>query len=233
SLGSETIRGLLDNGLIEDYAGLYKLSYEDLNGLEFKTFSEKKGDYSVRSLREKSASNIIEAIEASKKTPFERVLFALGIRYVGQTVAEKLAQHFKSIDNLMQASLEELVAVPEIGDRIAESVVDFFSQENSQHLIADLKAAGLQFEIEEIEIQHEGNNLAEKSFVISGVFSQFSRDELKEKIKLNGGKVVSSISAKLDYLVAGENMGPAKLEKATKLGITIISEEEFINMINS
>lgn len=233
SLGSETIRGLLDNGLIEDYAGLYKLSYEDLNGLEFKTFSEKKGDYSVRSLREKSASNIIEAIETSKKTPFERVLFALGIRYVGQTVAEKLAQHFKSIDNLMQASLEELVAVPEIGDRIAESVVDFFSQENSQHLIADLKAAGLQFEIEEIEIQHEGNNLAEKSFVISGVFSQFSRDELKEKIKLNGGKVVSSISAKLDYLVAGENMGPAKLEKATKLGITIISEEEFINMINS
>lgn len=233
SLGSETIRGLLDNGLIEDYAGLYKLTYDDLNGLEFRTFSEKKGDYSIRSLREKSASNIIEAIEVSKKTPFERVLFALGIRYVGQTVAEKLAQHFKNIDNLMAASQEELVAVPEIGERIAESVVEFFQQEKNQKLIHDLKQAGLAFEIEEFEIVQEGSNLAEKTFVISGVFSQFSRDELKEKIKLNGGKVVSSISAKLDYLVAGENMGPAKLEKATQLGIHIISEQEFINMINS
>ncbi|WP_420387305.1 NAD-dependent DNA ligase LigA [Roseivirga sp.] len=233
SLGSETIRGLLDNGLIEDYAGLYQLSYEDLNGLEFRTYSEKKGDYSVRSLREKSASNIIEAIEVSKKAPFERVLFALGIRYVGQTVADKLAKHFKHIDNLMKASLEELIAVPEIGERIAESVVEFFSQEKNLELINSLKEAGLQFEIEEIEIVQEGNNLADKSFVISGVFSQFSRDELKEKIKLNGGKVVSSISGKLDYLVAGENMGPAKLEKANKLGITIISEQEFINMINN
>ena len=232
SLGSETIRGLLDNGLIENYAGLYKLTFEDLNGLEFKTFSEKKGDYSTRSLREKSASNIIEAIEISKKTPFERVLFGLGIRYVGQTVAEKLAQNFKNIDNLMAASKEELVAVPEIGERIAESVVDFFSEESHRDLIQQLKNAGLQFEIEVIEVEQEGSNLAEKTFVISGVFNTFSRDELKEKIKLNGGKVVSSISAKLDYLVAGDNMGPAKLEKATKLGINIISEEEFIKMIN-
>lgn len=231
SLGSETIRGLLDNGLIEDYAGLYKLTFEDLNGLEFKTFSEKKGDFSIRSLREKSASNIIEAIEVSKQVPFERVLFALGIRYVGQTVAEKLAQHFKSIDNLKNASFEELIAVPEIGDRIAESVIDFFKQDKNQKLIESLKSSGLQFEIEEIEIIVEGSNLADKNFVISGVFSQFSRDELKEKIKLNGGKVVSSISAKLDYLVAGENMGPAKLEKATQLGINIISEDEFIKMI--
>ena len=233
SLGSETIRGLLDNDLIEDYAGLYKLSYDDLNGLEFKTFSEKKGDYSIRSLREKSASNIVEAISASKSTPFERVLFALGIRYVGQTVAEKLAQHFKNIDNLMTASQEQLVAVPEIGERIAESVVDFFRMEKNQKLVESLKFAGLQFEIEEVEIIQEGNSLSDKTFVISGVFSQFSRDELKEKIKLNGGKVVSSISSKLDYLVAGENMGPAKLEKATSLGIKIISEAEFINMINN
>lgn len=233
SLGSETIRGLLDAGLIEDYAGLYRLTFDDLNGLEFRTFSEKKGDYSIRSLREKSASNIIEAIEASKKTPFERVLFALGIRYVGQTVAEKLAQHFKNIDQLMVAGRDALEAVPEIGERIAESVVDFFNQEKNQILIQQLKEAGLQFEIEELEVIQESANLADKTFVISGVFSQFSRDELKEKIKLNGGKVVSSISAKLDYLVAGENMGPAKLEKATQLGIHIISEQEFINMINN
>ncbi len=233
SLGSETIRGLLDNGLIYDYAGLYHLTFDDLNGLEFKTFSEKKGDYSTRSLREKSASNIIEAIHISKQTPFERVLFGLGIRYVGQTVAEKLATHFKNIQALSEASFEELIAVPEIGDRIAESVIDFFQQEKNQKLIHELKAAGLQFEIEEVEIVTEGSNLLDKTFVISGVFSQFSRDELKDKIKLNGGKVVSSISAKLDYLVAGDNMGPAKLEKATKLGIHIISEEEFIQMIEN
>ena len=133
----------------------------------------------------------------------------------------------------MAASREELEAVPEIGERIAESVVHFFSQEKNQILIQELREAGLQFEIEEVEIVHESTNLADKTFVISGVFSHFSRDELKDKIKMNGGKVVSSISAKLDYLVAGENMGPAKLEKATQLGIHIISEQEFINMINN
>ncbi|WP_305982435.1 NAD-dependent DNA ligase LigA [Roseivirga thermotolerans] len=233
SLGSETLRGLLDKGLIHDYAGLYQLTFDDLNGLEFRIFSEKKGEYSVRSLREKSASNIIKAIEESKKVPFERVLFALGIRYVGQTVAEKLARHFKTIDNLMNASLEELVAVPEIGERIAESVTDFFSHEKNQKLIANLQQAGLHFQIEETEEVNESQKLTDLSFVISGVFHQFSRDELKEKIKRNGGKVVSSISAKLDYLVAGENMGPAKLEKATQLGIKIISEDEFIQLINS
>ncbi|MEC7754729.1 MAG: NAD-dependent DNA ligase LigA [Bacteroidota bacterium] len=233
SLGSETLRGLLDKGLIHDHADLYQLTFDDLNGLEFRIFSEKKGEYSARSLREKSASNIIKAIEESKKVPFERVLFALGIRYVGQTVAKKLARHFKTIDNLMNASLEELVAVPEIGERIAESVTDFFSHEKNQKLIADLQQAGLHFQIEETEEVSESQKLTDLSFVISGVFHQFSRDELKEKIKRNGGKVVSSISAKLDYLVAGENMGPAKLEKATQLGIKIISEDEFIQLINS
>lgn len=233
SLGSETIRGLLDHGLIRNYADLYQLTYENLNGLEFKTYSEKKGDFSLRSLREKSASNIINAIKESKQIPFERVLFALGIRYVGQTVAEKLALHFENIDRLAKASMEVLVEVPEIGERIAESVVQFFSEVENQELISKLKTAGLNFEIVRKETLSEGSNLAEKSFVISGVFTHFSRDELKEKIKANGGKVVSSISAKLDFLVAGDKMGPAKLEKANKLGIQIISEAEFLNLLES
>ncbi len=233
SLGSETIRGLLDQGLIKDYSDLYTLTFEHLNGLEFKSFSDKKGDYSLRSLREKSASNIIKAIDESRKTPFEKVLFALGIRYVGQTVAEKLATHFETIQKLSEASLEELIEVPEIGDRIAESVVGFFKESNNRELVERLKTAGLQFEIVKQELVSEGTNLADKSFVISGVFTQFSRDELKEKIKANGGKVVSSISGKLDYLVAGDKMGPSKLEKATKLGVNIISEAEFLDLLGA
>jgi len=233
SLGSETIRGLLDRGLIKNYADLYSLSYESLNGLEFKTFSEKKGEYSLRSLREKSASNIIKAINESKNIPFEKVLFALGIRFVGQTVADKLAKHFKHIDALSVATFEALIDVPEIGERIAQSVIHFFSEEKNTSLIQQLKEAKLQFETVEEEIITEGNSLLDKTFVISGVFSKFSRDELKEKIKANGGKVVTSISAKLDYLVAGDKMGPAKLEKATKLEVNIISESEFLNLLGS
>lgn len=233
SLGSETIRGLLDHQLIKNYADLYSLTYEQLNGLEFKSFSEKKGDYSLRSLREKSASNIIKAIEESKKVSFEKVLFALGIRYVGQTVAEKLAIHFETIDNLTLANFETLIEVPEIGERIAESVLQFFGEEDNKALINQLKKAGLNFEIVKQEIISEGSNLVDKSFVISGVFTQFSRDELKEKIKANGGKVVSSISGKLDYLVAGDKMGPSKLEKATKLEVNIISETEFLDLLES
>lgn len=230
SLGSETIRGLLDHGLISNYSDIYKLQFEDLNGLEFKSYSDKKGDYSIRSLREKSAQNIIEAIDKSKQTPFEKVLFALGIRFVGQTVAEKLALHFKNIDALAQANYDELIAVPEIGDRIAHSLLTFFTDEASNAIIDQLKEAGLQFEVKEEDLT-QGEALANKTFVVSGVFSQFSRDELKSSIKTNGGKVVSSISAKLDYLIAGDKMGPAKLEKATKLGIQIISEADYIQMI--
>ena len=231
SLGSETIRGLLDQGLIQNYADLYRLTYEQLNGLEFSSFSEKKGEMSVRSLREKSAANIIQAIETSKAIPFERVLFALGIRYVGQTVAEKLATHFKSIDNLAAASFEELIDVPEIGDRIAESVISFFKDEKSLVLIDDLKTAGLNLVIEEKESDESSDILSNQTFVVSGVFESFSRDELKAIIKANGGKVVSSISGKLNYLVAGDKMGPSKLQKATDLGVKIISENEFKVMI--
>jgi len=230
SLGSETIRGLLDKGLITNYADLYDLTFEQLNGLEFQSYSEKKGELSIRSLREKSAQNIIDAITNSKEVKFEKVLFALGIRYVGQTVAEKLAEHFETIEKLSIASLDELITVPEIGHRIAESVVDFFAEETNQAIIQKLKAAGLRFKIDENN-EVAGDILLGKSFVVSGVFSSFSRDELKNTIKSNGGKVVSSISAKLDYLVAGDKMGPAKLKKATDLNVQIISEEEFRNMI--
>lgn len=231
SLGSETIRGLLDQGLIQNYADLYGLTYEQLNGLEFSSFSEKKGEMSIRSLREKSAANIIQAIETSKAIPFERVLFALGIRYVGQTVAEKLATHFKSIDNLAAATFEELIDVPEIGHRIAESVISFFKDEKSLVLIDDLKTAGLNLVIEEKESDENSDILANQTFVVSGVFESFSRDELKATIKANGGKVVSSISGKLNYLVAGDKIGPSKLQKATDLGVKIISENEFKGMI--
>jgi len=233
SLGSETIRGLLDRQLITNYADIYSLTFDDLNGLEFKSYSSKKDDYSIRSLREKSAQNIIDAIKKSKETPFEKVLFALGIRFVGQTVAEKLAAHFKTIDLLANATYEELIEVPEIGERIAHSVIDFFQGEQSQQILHQLRVAGVKFEIEQEENNRQSDRLDNKTFVVSGVFNTFSRDELKASIKANGGKVVSSISAKLNYLVAGDNMGPAKLEKATKLNISIISEEEFIQMINT
>ncbi|GAB5523800.1 MAG: NAD-dependent DNA ligase LigA [Roseivirga sp.] len=231
SLGPETLRGLLDNGLIRNYADLYDLSFEQLNGLEFRTFSEKKGDYAIRSLREKSASNIFKAIQESKAVPFERLLFGLGIRFVGKTVAEKLADHFVTVEALGQATYEQLIEVPEIGDRIAESVVEFFADPKNTSLIDRLAQAGLQLAAEKKEIVVEGDSLTDKTFVISGVFTQFSRDELKEKIKANGGKVVSSISGKLDYLLAGNKMGPSKLEKANKLGTTIISEQDFLDMI--
>lgn len=230
-LGPETIRGLLDNDLIKNYADLYHLKFDQLNGLEFKNYSLKKGADSIRSLREKSASNIIKAIEASKAIPFERVLFGLGIRFVGKTVAEKLADHFLSIEGLMTASYDELITVTEIGERIAKSVISFFAEDKNQQIIEQLKASGVQLTSIKNEIVLESSNLEGKSFLISGVFTQFSREELKEKIKANGGKVISAISGKLDFLVAGDKMGPSKLEKATKLGINIISEDEFLNMI--
>lgn len=234
SLGPETIRGLLQNNLISNYADLYRLTFDQLNGLEFRIYSDKKGEYTVRSLRDKSAGNIIKAIEASKQVPFERVLFGLGIRYVGKTVAEKLAAHFQNIDTLAKASFESLIAVEEIGDRIAQSVIEFFQNEEHILIVQKLKEAGVQLEKDQSEVLAPESNIFEgKTFVISGVFTQFSRDELQEKIKANGGKVVSSISKKLDFLVAGDKMGPSKLEKATTLGIKIISEEEFIKMINN
>ena len=218
SLGARTIALLFEQKLLNNPADLYKLSYDDIFQLE--------------GFKDLSTRNLLNGIEASKNIDFASVLFALGIRYVGRTVAEKLAAYFKSIDHLAAANFEELIDVPEIGERIAESVIEFFKDPENNRLIEELKNAGLQFAIEEKEVVLESNLLDAKSFVISGVFSSFSRDEIKERIKNNGGKVVSGISGKVDYLVAGENMGPAKLEKAQKLGVNIISEQEFLAMIN-
>ncbi|WP_297333008.1 NAD-dependent DNA ligase LigA [Flavobacterium sp.] len=216
-LGGETVALLYNSGLIENYADLYELKKEQIVPLE--------------RMADKSAENLINGIEKSKEIPFERVLYALGIRYVGETVAKKLAKHYKTIDNLATASLMDLILVDEIGERIAQSVVDFFENEQNRTLIERLKGYGVQLEVKDVASTTVSNKLAGNTFVVSGVFAKFSRDELKKAIEDNGGKVGSSISSKTNYVVAGDNMGPAKLEKAQKLGVKIISEDEFIEMI--
>lgn len=218
SMGAETVELLFDAGLIRNYADLYTLTFDQVIRLE--------------RMAEKSASNLLLGIKESTKVPFERVLFALGIRMVGETVAKKLAKKFKSIDALAGASEEELTAVDEIGGKIAEQVVRFFAQEGNQRIIERLKEAGLHFEIAEEE-GPVSNALEGKSFLVSGVFSQFSRDELKAAIEAHGGRNVSGVSAKLDYLIAGDKMGPEKLKKAESLNIKIISEDDFIQMIGN
>jgi DNA ligase (NAD+) len=180
--------------------------------------------------KEKSTENIMNGLEASKQIPFPRVLYALGIRYVGETVAKKLARHYKSIDALARATMEELVEVEEIGQRIAQSVVEFFSREDNRALVSRLQQAGLQFAMEEKE--SAGNQLEGLKVVVSGVFSNYSRSELKELIEAHGGTNVSSVSAKTDFILAGEGMGPSKLAKAEKLGVRIVHEDEFSQMIS-
>ena len=217
SLGEKTIDQFYRAGMVKSPADLYDLKKEDILKLD--------------GFQEKGTSKLIEGIEKSKDIPFGRVLFALGIRYVGRTVAEKLAGHFKDIDALANADFDSLILIPEIGERIAQSVVDYFSNEQNQQEISRLKAAGLQFQQVEKDEIILGDQLNGKTFVISGVFQQYSRDEMKELIASYGGKVVSSISSKLDYLVAGDKMGPAKREKAEKLSIPILSEQDFLSMI--
>jgi len=218
SLGSRTIGLLFEKGLLKQPSDLYHLNYQDIFYLE--------------GFKDQSTKNILKGIEESKKTGFAKVLFALGIRHVGKTVAEKLAHHFKSIEAIKNASLEELLEAPEIGEVIAQSLVDFFSDNENLKEIERLKKAGLNFELKEEENRLEGDTLVGKSFVISGVFENFGRDEIKETIKRNGGKLLSSISGNVDFLVAGQNMGPAKKKKASDLGVRIITEEEFIAMLN-
>lgn len=214
-LGAETIDLLYQKGLASSVADLYDLTFDQIVNLD--------------RMADKSANNLLKGIQDSKTIPFERVLFALGIRFVGETVAKKLAAAFKHIDAIAKASYEELIAVDEIGEKIAIAVQQFFQDEKALATIERLKQAGLQFEIEEVELA--SNKLEGKTFVVSGVFSKFSRDEIKDLIEKNGGKNVGSISAKTSYVLAGENMGPAKLEKASSLGIAIISEDDFIGMI--
>jgi DNA ligase (NAD+) len=213
SLGERTIDQLYQLGLVKTPADLYDLKKEDILRLE--------------GFKDKSATNVLEGIKSSKERSFEHVLFAIGIRYVGQTVAEKLARYFKNIDALANASFDELMNAPEVGEKIAQSVFGFFRKPENQREVERLRKAGLKFESDYKEPERESNVLEGKSFVISGVFKNYERDELKDVILKNGGKVLSGVSGKLDYLVAGENMGPSKREKAEKLGITILSEEEF------
>lgn len=216
-LGGETVALFVNNGLIGNYADLYELKKEQILPLE--------------RMAEKSADNLISGIEKSKEVPFERVLFALGIRYVGETVARKLAKHFKSIEAILKASKEELEAVDEIGERIAESVVDFFALDENRETVERLKRYGVQLEISAEKLANQTNKLEGRTFVVSGVFSKVSRNELKKLIENNGGKVSGSISSKTSYVVAGENMGPSKLAKAENLGIPIIGENDFLEMV--
>ncbi|MBK6964191.1 MAG: NAD-dependent DNA ligase LigA [Bacteroidales bacterium] len=229
SLGEGKIEVLYENGLVKSLADLYDLTYDKLIGLEKIIQEEDKKEKRI-SFREKTVSNILSGLEKSKSVVFEKVLFALGIRFVGETVAKKLAFHYRNIENLRKASLTELITVDEIGDKIAGSVVGYFSDPANMSLIERLRNSGLKFEIHE-KPGAKGNALAGKSFVVSGVFANYSREGIKETIELNGGKVSSSVSSKTDFLVAGENMGPEKRRKAEDLDVKIISEQEFTQML--
>lgn len=217
NLGEENVNLLYQKGMIKDIADLYDLKINDLAGLD--------------RWGETSAKNVIDSLERSKSVPFERVLFALGIRYVGATTAKKIVNAMKNIETIEKASFSDLQTIEEVGERIAQSIVDYFASEKNRTIVARLKDAGLQFQIDESTLKNRSNKLAGLSIIISGTFVNHSRDELKELIELNGGKNVTSISSKTDYLIAGENMGPSKLEKAQKLNVKMISEEEFENMI--
>ncbi len=215
--GVETVEQLYAKGLVKNVADLYQLTKADLLGLD--------------RWAEKSAQNLIQSIEDSKKVPFERVLFGLGIRFVGETVAKKLASTLHNIETLVAVSFDELIQIDEIGDRIAQSILDFFAQEANNDLVNRLKQNGLRFEIDENKREKSSNKLAGKSIVISGTFSTYSRDELKEMIEQHGGKNVSAVSAKTDYLLAGENIGHSKLDKANKLGIRLLNEDDFLAIV--
>jgi DNA ligase (NAD+) len=217
-LGGETVALLYNAGLVKNYADLYDLKKEDVVSLE------RMGD--------KSAENLINGIEKSKNIPFESVLYALGIRYVGETVAKKLVKHYKTIDAIASANLMDLVLVDEIGEKIAKSVILFFENENNVAIVNRLKSHNVQFEKFEDLSTNVSDKLEGKIFVVSGVFETYSRDDLKKAIEENGGKVGSSISSKTHYVIAGDNMGPAKLEKASKLGVPIINEYQFKDLIN-
>lgn len=217
-LGPETVDMFYRLGLIKDTADLYRLKADDLKGLE--------------RMGEKSAENIVNGIAASREVPFERVLFALGIRFVGETVAKKIAKSFANIEELENANLEKLKNIDEIGEKIAQSIIGYFSNPANKELVERLKASGLQFHRTEEDLSGYTDKLAGQSIVISGVFAHHSRNEYKEMIEKNGGKNAGSISSKTSFILAGENMGPAKLEKARKLGVKIMSEDEFLALIS-
>lgn len=218
-LGPETVDLLYNKDLLHDPADLYLLTKEQMVGLD--------------RIGEKTADNILKSIESSKSVPFARVLFALGIRFVGETVAKKLASAFASIDEIADASFEKLITVDEIGDKIAQSIITYFSKADNRLIVKRLQDAGLQLEQDETELANRTDKLEGSAIVISGVFKLHTRDEYKQMIEQNGGRNVGSISSKTHYILAGDNMGPAKLEKAKKLGVKIISEEEFLDLLNN
>jgi DNA ligase (NAD+) len=208
---------LFQQGLIHNYADLYTLTREQLLPLE--------------RMADKSASNLLAGIEASKEIPFEKVLFALGIRHVGETVAKKLARAYRNIDALMEATPEALMQVDEIGERIAQSAVAFFSDPVKRELVERLRAYGVQMAMSESQLEGQTELLKGKTFVVSGVFQTLERNDLKKLIEDNGGKVASSVSSKTTFLLAGDNMGPSKRQKAEQLGVPIISEQDFLDML--
>ncbi len=229
SMGEQIVDLLFEKGLIEDVSGIYDLTFEKLNGLTRVTGDDE--NKKLFSFQEKSTQNLLAGIEASKSIPYPNVVFGLGIKHVGATVAKVLCKNFISIDKLASASLEELTAIDDIGPKVAESVLNYFNDEDNRVLIQRLKNAGLQLEGE--EVQKSGEKFNNQSFVVSGTFNHFSRDELKSIIENNGGKNLSGVSAKTSYLVAGEKTGPSKLEKAKKLNVKIITESEFIDLLEN
>jgi len=212
-----TIDLLFNKGLIKNVADLYTLTENQI--IQLDRFAEK------------SAKNLIESIHSSRKVPFERVLFGLGIRHVGETVAKKLAKHFRNLDNLSGAGYEQLITIEEIGDKIAKSIIEYFNDPQNITLINRLKEAGVQFSISQAEEAARSEKLSDLTIVISGTFRNYSRDELKDLIALHGGKNTGSVTSSTSYLLAGDNAGPAKLEKAQALKIPVLSEDEFIKMI--
>lgn len=234
SLGEGKIEMLFDNNLVTDPADLYHLKHEQLLGLEKIIPAEDGGKSKKISLQEKSVQKILKGIEESKEVPFERVLYAIGIRYVGETVAKKLAMHFKDIESIRKASREELIQAEEIGEKIAESVIDFFQNPVNVKIVEQLRKAGLKMEISADSIPERLSDRFEGlSFVVSGTFTTFSRDEIKALIEQHGGKNLSGVSAKTSYLLAGEKAGDSKLEKAQKMNVKVIAEDDFLKMLNS
>lgn len=232
SLGEGKIDILFEQNLIQDAADLYSLTYEQLFGIEKVHVDEETGRERRVSFQEKTVQNILDGLEKSKSEPFSKVLFGLGIRFVGETTAQKLASYFKNVDTLMAATQEELLNVPDVGEKVAQSVLDYFSDENNLKIIEKLREAGVTLHEEEIEKMMESNALEGLNLLYTGTFENFSRKELEERIASNGGKLVSSVSRKLNYLIVGTRPGASKVRRATELEVEMISEEEFLKMIN-
>ncbi len=231
SLGEGKIQLLIERGLVQTPADLYTLTNEKLLGLEKSYPDEDTGKVRVVKFGQKTVDNILGAIERSKAQPFPNVLFALGMRYVGGTTAERLSNYFGSMDALMAAPLETLANVPDVGPRIAQSVAAWFVDADNRAFVEGLRAAGVQFQSEKKVVEAQGDALAGKTFLYTGTFANFSREELEERIAANGGKLLSGISKKLNYLIVGENAGPSKVGKAQQLGVQMIGEDEFTAML--